>query len=618
MAEPFENSETSQLPFVNADPSCFSATRAPGFRKRIRGSDDDPTDIAEDSHKTRRVNPQRLAARLGADLVAEMEALIYPGAKMPSFEVRRVIQERYAVDRRHIYDYFHSRGLRVAKEDRHVNLTRGRLSKALARQLPEKLQPDPGPVEESAIASPANEIASNASQSAEHEQIERNATPVKLRLKLKVNANLKSPQPLPLRSAKRIASEKIFGLNHRRRRHTLSMGNSNATASKDLLSKARRRLPPATPVSADVHPILHARTPSPSPEFTLLDESPGSGSSTLHFPDSQLSYDLFFDQHGIANALSLDPFNDYECHALAGIEEHRPLTQLERLEMYNLINDSIRSSGGIEECAGTYSTYMKERLQNYYDRISFKTSYGARIYRVHQGELHSGTTALGDDDHVDFQKWLSCPYQQEENSPVSQPAPESGECYVTQGPWPSQMRALSSYAEAASKGVESCLNTRSGGPTPSTVADGFTKSTLGDEEHSAEAEASGLPYEHAFDLPLNPRISSSGGNTEGRLIDAAPTLQFGRFSHKRSQPQPSSHARIPSMEPQRRPMTILDPNAPWWRHVICMQTLDDAYRAFVFEDTYVSATHSRHPYDIALSTAKYLDTFQFAFLYYRS
>ena len=71
----------------------------------------DLTGLTEDGRpKTRRVNPLRLAIRLGPDLVAEMEALIVPGAKMPSFTVRKDFQERYCVDRRHIYDYFHSRG----------------------------------------------------------------------------------------------------------------------------------------------------------------------------------------------------------------------------------------------------------------------------------------------------------------------------------------------------------------------------------------------------------------------------------------------------------------------------------------------------------------------------
>lgn len=86
------------------------------MRKRPREFFDDSFDdgqweLTDDGRpKTRRVNPQRLAVRLGPDLVAEMEALIIPGAKMPTFNVRKDFQERYNVDLRHIYDYFHSRG----------------------------------------------------------------------------------------------------------------------------------------------------------------------------------------------------------------------------------------------------------------------------------------------------------------------------------------------------------------------------------------------------------------------------------------------------------------------------------------------------------------------------
>lgn len=68
-------------------------------------------DLNDDGRpKTRRVNPQRLALRLDPELVAEMEAYIVPGAKMPPFSIRKDFQQRYSVDRRHIYDYFHSRG----------------------------------------------------------------------------------------------------------------------------------------------------------------------------------------------------------------------------------------------------------------------------------------------------------------------------------------------------------------------------------------------------------------------------------------------------------------------------------------------------------------------------
>lgn len=85
-------------------------------RRVVDGESNDDSitwDLPDDGRpKTRRVNPQRLAIRLGPELVEEMEAYIVPGAKMPPFSIRKDFQERYSVDRRHIYDYFHSRGNR--------------------------------------------------------------------------------------------------------------------------------------------------------------------------------------------------------------------------------------------------------------------------------------------------------------------------------------------------------------------------------------------------------------------------------------------------------------------------------------------------------------------------
>jgi hypothetical protein len=71
----------------------------------------------------RRVNPDSLASRLDPELVREMNVLIATGnGEMPSFAIRKVLQERYNIDRRHIYDYFHSMGLRVVKNDKQNNL----------------------------------------------------------------------------------------------------------------------------------------------------------------------------------------------------------------------------------------------------------------------------------------------------------------------------------------------------------------------------------------------------------------------------------------------------------------------------------------------------------------
>ncbi|KIY46313.1 hypothetical protein FISHEDRAFT_47463 [Fistulina hepatica ATCC 64428] len=59
---------------------------------------------------------------------------------MPVFAIRKSMQERFSVDRRNIYDYFHSRGLRVSKEDKHMNLARSKMK--LAQQSAAAAAPD--------------------------------------------------------------------------------------------------------------------------------------------------------------------------------------------------------------------------------------------------------------------------------------------------------------------------------------------------------------------------------------------------------------------------------------------------------------------------------------------
>jgi len=113
MATPGEGYSSNGLSALNSEDESSGGGK---LRKRSRRSLDESKDdisweLTEDGRpKTRRVNPQRLALRLGPELVAEMEAYIVPGAKMPPFSIRKDFQERYSVDRRHIYDYFHSRG----------------------------------------------------------------------------------------------------------------------------------------------------------------------------------------------------------------------------------------------------------------------------------------------------------------------------------------------------------------------------------------------------------------------------------------------------------------------------------------------------------------------------
>jgi hypothetical protein len=111
----------------------LSFSEAPRKRKRASSPNGDTSrssySVIDSDNKPRRVDPERkfkipffvrpftylhqlkgLAQRLDPALVEEMESYIVPGAMMPSYEIRKDLQDRYSVDRRPIYDYFHSRG----------------------------------------------------------------------------------------------------------------------------------------------------------------------------------------------------------------------------------------------------------------------------------------------------------------------------------------------------------------------------------------------------------------------------------------------------------------------------------------------------------------------------
>ncbi|KAG5639555.1 hypothetical protein H0H81_012226 [Sphagnurus paluster] len=350
-------------------------------RKSTRDSDDD------DSQKTRRVNPLRLAARLGADIVAEMEAFIYPGAKMPTFEVRRDIQERYAGP------------TETAPTPGEI------LSRVSTTEIPpmNELQP---------VSSEINEKQPVTRISAEIAVIQNKAVPVKFRT-LKRKIGLDAPEQLSARNAKKLASERISELKHGTRRHTHTGGTSN-TAGGQLPNKKRRRIftPPVSRPGDDSNP--RKRTPSPCPEFALLDEKFDSHSQNVYPPNYHPSSEFYLNLYDVAAEANLTiTQDDYQHGTFSSIEEDRPLSEEERSELYNLINNNIGVFGGIEECAGTYAVYMKEQSRLYFDRISFKTNYGRKIFRATQGELCSSTSAMGDDLHVDFQKWLASPDKQE-------------------------------------------------------------------------------------------------------------------------------------------------------------------------------------------------------------
>ncbi|KAF8665387.1 hypothetical protein AX16_000406 [Volvariella volvacea WC 439] len=296
-------------------------------------------DHDEGPTKTRRVNPQRLASRLDPNLVEEMEAHIVPGAKMPPFDIRKDLQERYNVDRRHIYDYFHSRGLRVAKEDKHINLLRVRSQRAnmAAAQAAAAAQASTGQAQpktetgDKPISPSANVIATNAM--------------------LMGDSAPESPDNAKMRTAE----------------HTpILPPPAPAKARKKIVKGRKLRVQDATPSAPSTPPLLMDDHTSSDqcPEFTFSEEN----HSTITIEDERTtandevdflcsfakdSDDIYESQ---LDSLTLQyPDESYE----ESIDEHRPLSQEERMKFYELVDKNL----------GLVQTQMAQTSQEPYARF---------------------------------------------------------------------------------------------------------------------------------------------------------------------------------------------------------------------------------------------------------
>ncbi|TFK26710.1 hypothetical protein FA15DRAFT_693004 [Coprinopsis marcescibilis] len=320
---------------------------------------DDQYDIGEDGRpKTRRVNPQRLALRLGPDLVAEMEALIVPGAKMPTFAVRKDFQERYCVDRRHIYDYFHSRGLRVAKEDKHTNLIRGRAMKAAAAAadspatLPTSATPD---------APPSSKTASDPGP-------EQNTAVMRTLSAPSLSTNSVKPKSLKpygrlikRKRLERIQSKKTFlahpeQYNSRESSSSLSEAFDPPPFSSGFLQSSSQKscFIPNRGEGSDSSSSMATQEDIPTPSFFV---SPDDALTLSSLATSLGTGPLIF-QEDNPGAL-LDP-NVQLSEFMVPMDDHEiSLTKQERADLYACVQQSIQSTPLSGEKAGTYDAYMK-------------------------------------------------------------------------------------------------------------------------------------------------------------------------------------------------------------------------------------------------------------------
>ncbi|KNZ80597.1 hypothetical protein J132_04839 [Termitomyces sp. J132] len=486
MAKPLNTiSDTPYSTLIFSEPISFPGRAT---KKRTHNYSDDGID--DDSQKTRRVNPQRLAARLGPGIVAEMEALIYPGAKMPSFEVRRVLQERYSVDRRHIYDYFHSRGLRVAKEDRHLNLTRGRLSKALERQTAEKVRNHSLALLRAAFYSfgnyqPSSDALSDTTCSTE-----------------KADRQPEENQQLANTERDSLVETQIASASTIKRpivNHTEILGNTEQLSTRNAKLVAAGR--------------ITGQPPSPCPVFALADNASDILCDDLSLSSYFESSELFL---GLCDVTE-SPFNDYGPKTPSIIEEHRALTQAERQELYNFINDNIGVSSGIMEQAGTYTAHMKERTQHYFDRILSQAHYATRIFpETHDGLLFDSSVSA---DDVDFRNWLS-DYDQDLDENCC-----TDSFYYSGDPWPHEGKAISNILPQHGSAVRDLVMQKSEraifSSHPSNLESSVTENT----------QFGPLHYDYTVDLPTRAFQSPLPDKPADRSAESQ-TLHSS-FSHHR-------------------------------------------------------------------------------------
>ncbi|KAG2155638.1 hypothetical protein DEU56DRAFT_847393, partial [Suillus clintonianus] len=294
----------------------------------------------------RRVNPESLALRLGPDLVRDLEALIHPGnIEMPSFAVRKELQERYNIDRRHVYDYFHSRGLRVIKEDKNGNTTVPN-DFALAPRSPK-------PNLRTLRQAPMKES--------------RRAT-------VNLISNLKQAKP-PVSKPRGVTKAKPG----RPRKYAVRSTHDDPLPPAVICPSSRMARAISPILQPDIFPASDTNQ-----EFDLVvstvDESytyaqaidevsyTYCGPSVLMFETSplhtlsQVVPDLKADgaELGLSPCTtSADPLSPNAC----------TLSATERSALYQLLSGAFGTPRDIHECAGTYRKYMQERSQLYYEGL---------------------------------------------------------------------------------------------------------------------------------------------------------------------------------------------------------------------------------------------------------
>ncbi|KAK0208954.1 hypothetical protein DFS33DRAFT_488605 [Desarmillaria ectypa] len=381
-----------------------------------------------------------------------MEVHIKPGAYMPSFSIRKDLQERYNVDRRHLYDYFHSRGLRVAKEERFNNLTRSRIQKAqLAasgaensattrpaktnRKRPVKAKRTVlAPMTTNAPVSVPSATANDDSAGTQNctvppgRPLEKSRLPNSPISTLHINASpprslniadVYTPQPTTSCNSSDIPESSSLQCEKSASSSALSYPSETLDSS---LPRRERSFPPA----ALSYPKLSELSTAVPSLDSSLETSPGScdildGSGTFILP----SDDYFSPFDPVTEMDTTDYLAPFDYDTLPPCDEKDylipPEGQLlepeQQADVYELINQAAKLSLKGPESLGTYKVYMELRRRVYYDALVP----GDEQYCEKQSESVENNIDFFNFTEVDLGNWIHAAFMDDPFNVTSTP-----------------------------------------------------------------------------------------------------------------------------------------------------------------------------------------------------